>query len=477
MEIKKAKQSRVQSSWAVLLLMCLGLASAVTIWTSAGGRQSRYIVIIDAGTTGTRPRVFKRGLDQELEEVGPDPRQAQPLAKAVQRGEGEVKQEVMRALDVADNLVPDELRSNTPALVLATAGLRALENRTLQARALEESAQAVNEHAYRLPGRSGIRMLSGQEEGFYAWLAANHLAKTNPVIGNSTVGALEVGGGSIQVVFQQFRSPYYLRALPFLRPFVHAESYHGLGAAEMEKRVKRNILAQTHPETTFVFNPCGFSGYQETFQGRAMRGTGDFSKCKELVTAALTDALREQSAQSMAVPKKGLPGTFICLSLVQHVSRFLASAFPSADATILPTPTFDQLGMRSEKLCSMPWSQAQTLHTVDEATPANRLPSRCFDSVLVLSLVGEKGLNLRQRGVTLYASRSVGAKGMEVDWALGAAIEYLPRHSCLVCPPSLGTIAAVLFALGTIIACVVTAGRNRGRKLHRPRVLSALNSA
>ena len=91
-----------------------------------------------------------------------------------------------------------------PLLLFATAGLRSLAP-SLQAATLSAAVarvQSLHSRAFALPAESA-RVISGKEEGLFAWLALNyalgHLDARRP---SSTAGLVELGGASVQVAFE-----------------------------------------------------------------------------------------------------------------------------------------------------------------------------------------------------------------------------------------------------------------------------------
>jgi Golgi nucleoside diphosphatase len=106
----------------------------------------------------------------------------------------------------AEAAVPLPLRARTPLFIWATAGMRLLPQDDQAA--LYDTLFGLVRHrtAFAVARADGFRTISGTDEGFYAWLAANALAGadlTRVMPGGAlppTLGALDLGGGSAQVV-------------------------------------------------------------------------------------------------------------------------------------------------------------------------------------------------------------------------------------------------------------------------------------
>lgn len=95
-----------------------------------------------------------------------------------------------------------------PIFLTATAGMRILDEATrsdamAQVRAILASSPFLFQPAW-------ARVIPGEEEGVYGWIAANYLlgslytlnpASGLPVLGGNTIGALDLGGASTQITF------------------------------------------------------------------------------------------------------------------------------------------------------------------------------------------------------------------------------------------------------------------------------------
>lgn len=103
-------------------------------------------------------------------------------------------------------LVPIEQHSRTPILFHATAGLRALDP-NLQSKILDKICVYFKEHTdfYFPDCASHVNILDGDVEGLYSWITLNYLINDNRWLGDSassSYGVLELGGGSAQICFQ-----------------------------------------------------------------------------------------------------------------------------------------------------------------------------------------------------------------------------------------------------------------------------------
>ncbi|PRW21038.1 putative apyrase 7 [Chlorella sorokiniana] len=221
----------------ILTLLAL-LASAATLalavhaarqtYTSAAG----HVLVIDAGSSGTRMYAYSwrqatSGGAPRLEAVPSTaaphkvPRRALPDKRAYQRVETEPGLDAFAddaaglqakalgpLLEWAAAVVPRSQRPRTPVFLFGTAGLRKLSEEQ-QARLLDGCRAVLGASFFRFDP-SWVRIISGTDEGVYGWIALNYLADTLQGGGSSggTVGALDLGGSSLEVTFAAEAVPW-----------------------------------------------------------------------------------------------------------------------------------------------------------------------------------------------------------------------------------------------------------------------------
>ncbi len=163
---------------------------------------SQYILMVDAGSTGSRLYVYKTDPAAARKNHIPaitliDKLKVKPgLSEwASQPKEGAVK--LNQLLDFAKKIVPADQQKQTPIYVMATAGMR-LKSKAARDRTMRDVA-----HMIKADGSFDFKeamVISGQYEGLYAWLALNFL--TDRFAPNSDRnGLLEMGGASTQIAF------------------------------------------------------------------------------------------------------------------------------------------------------------------------------------------------------------------------------------------------------------------------------------
>ncbi|CAJ2507715.1 Uu.00g089010.m01.CDS01 [Anthostomella pinea] len=168
----------------------------------------QYVLMIDAGSTGSRIHVYKFnncGSTPELEKE-----EFMMTDKSV-GGLSKYKDDPIAAaktldalMEVAMKTVPDKLKGCSPVAVKATAGLR-----MIGAEASDKILETVRTHleGYPFPvvskEENGVAIMDGSDEGVYAWITTNYLlGKIGGPDQSPTAAIFDLGGGSTQIVFE-----------------------------------------------------------------------------------------------------------------------------------------------------------------------------------------------------------------------------------------------------------------------------------
>ena len=114
-------------------------------------------------------------------------------------------------LDHARKHIPPSLQPDTPLFLLATAGMRLLSPEK-QAEVLQETCNFLKFHSnFKIDGPSkvgpcgsSVRIITGEEEGLFGWIAVNYLMDGFKGSDDSrlTYGFLDMGGASTQIAFE-----------------------------------------------------------------------------------------------------------------------------------------------------------------------------------------------------------------------------------------------------------------------------------
>ena len=167
-------------------------------------KKEEYVVMIDAGSTGSRVHVYKFNvcqspptlLNEEFEMLKPG------LSLFDTDTVGAAKS-LDKLLEVALKAVPEDKQSCTPVAVKATAGLRLLGEEKSKNLLDAVRTHLENDYPFAVVPGDGISIMDGANEGVYAWITTNFLLGN---IGSAeklpTAAVFDLGGGSTQIVFE-----------------------------------------------------------------------------------------------------------------------------------------------------------------------------------------------------------------------------------------------------------------------------------
>ncbi|XP_063457001.1 ectonucleoside triphosphate diphosphohydrolase 6 isoform X9 [Pan paniscus] len=212
--------------------------------TAADGHEVFYGIMFDAGSTGTRVHVF-----QFTRPPRETPTLTHETFKALKPGLSAYADDVEKSaqgiqelLDVAKQDIPFDFWKATPLVLKATAGLRLLPGE--KAQKLLQKVKEVFKASPFLVGDDCVSIMNGTDEGVSAWITINFLTGSLKTPGGSSVGMLDLGGGSTQIAFLprvegtlQASPPGYLTALRMFNRTYKLYSYSYLGLGLMSARL------------------------------------------------------------------------------------------------------------------------------------------------------------------------------------------------------------------------------------------------
>jgi Golgi nucleoside diphosphatase len=105
---------------------------------------------------------------------------------------------LMPLLSNAKEYVPQDLQSQSPILLKATAGLRMLGESEANA-LLQESRLLLGKSGFKFEASTGVEIMDGLSEAMFAWVTINYLRSSLSSGWQSTALMLDLGGGSTQI--------------------------------------------------------------------------------------------------------------------------------------------------------------------------------------------------------------------------------------------------------------------------------------
>jgi Golgi apyrase len=226
--------------------------------------------------------------------------------------------------------VPPSLQRETPLFLLATAGMRLLSPQE-QANVLLASCKFLKLHSnFRIedpsqngPCGSSVRIITGEEEGLFGWIAVNYLMDgfTGSSDNRTTYGFLDMGGASTQIAFEpkitdraQAKNLIDVRLRLLGGQEIHHQvfvtTWLGYGTNQARERYVGKAISEyevTRPEPhgsstedEIVPDPClpknlqlketpvhSGSSTSHSRQAHTLRGIGSFEQCLQKTSSLL----------------------------------------------------------------------------------------------------------------------------------------------------------------------------------------------
>ncbi|KAF8402583.1 hypothetical protein HHK36_010670 [Tetracentron sinense] len=282
----------------LLLLVFLMYMSARYFSTNWSQEPSKFYVVLDCGSTGTRVYVYQASVDHKkdgsipiaLRSLPEGPQWISSLrsGRAYHRMETEpgfdklvnnmsgLKAAIKPLLRWAEKQIPKHAHKSTSLFLYATAGVRRLP--TSDSEWLLENAWSILKNSSFLCQRDWVKIITGMEEAYYGWIALNyHTGMLGSTPTKATFGALDLGGSSLQVTFE---TKELVRDKTSLNVSIGAVNHHlsayslsgyGLNDAfdksvvHLLKRIPGILNADLINSKIELKHPCLQSGYKEQY--------------------------------------------------------------------------------------------------------------------------------------------------------------------------------------------------------------------
>eukprot|EP00941_MAST-03F_sp_MAST-3F-sp1_P000039 g39.t1 len=221
--------------------------------------SERYFVAFDAGSSGSRvfvyrynpsePTLSKRlviATDPVTGELATAKKKPGLSSFAESRDYEGAYRSLSELLQYAQSVVPSSLYEQTSLVILGTAGLRMVDEESRNNLFDFVTSKIQNDFKFHFQ-RNDIRVISGVEEGAFAWIATNFIEDTLVSPDLPTIGSVDLGGGSMQITFELKDGEYADTAntLEVLGRRIYSSSFLGYGSNKVRERY---LLASIIPE-------------------------------------------------------------------------------------------------------------------------------------------------------------------------------------------------------------------------------------
>uniref|UniRef100_A0A1I8I978 Ectonucleoside triphosphate diphosphohydrolase 5 n=1 Tax=Macrostomum lignano TaxID=282301 RepID=A0A1I8I978_9PLAT len=382
--------------------------------------ESRYGVVIDAGSTGSRVHVFhfayrlgrERGRPPYLL-AGESYLQVKPGLSAYSAEPAKGARSLLSLMELCKSRIPQSLWSRTPLVVMATAGLRLLS--------LNESNGLLREVRSLLAGQpfpvGAVEVLDGLDEGVFSWLTVNFLAagQLQPATGagatipesSDSFGALDLGGGSAQITFAPtiptMRARRRQLSLGPASVWLYSHSYLGVGLMAARLRILGGDFEARLPAC--LASPCLPPGYSGRWRHHGAVHTVSGVAYGYGYAACRSAAARFLRAFGVHAPRGLRRRRFFAFGYFydRAADAGLISAKLGGAARLLD---FEAVAKRHCRLAAFERAR----------------PYLCLDLAYIAALLGSDGLGFESGDTLVLRNRY---KDIELSWALGAMFDIL----------------------------------------------------
>ncbi|KAM7497029.1 hypothetical protein LguiA_021443 [Lonicera macranthoides] len=267
-------------------------------------------------------------------------------------------------------------------------------------------------------------VMEDQEEGVYAWVAANYALGTLGKEPQETTGIVELGGASLQVAFAQDDSPAALSKVIKLAGvtynlYTQSMPHFGQDAvweSLLEIQKSRVLSASSRSEEGIANSPCIPQGYDHTSNASdaillASHPVGNFSACKSEVMSLLK--MRRDKCMH---PPCEIVSSFLVESQGKPVppDKFF---FVSEFFGVAAKASLAELEAAGRHYCEDDWYKLKDQHhNIGDLD----LLRYCFSSAYLAVLLHESfGISMIDKRIGL-ANNQAGSEPL--DWTLGAFI-------------------------------------------------------
>ncbi|KAK6242740.1 hypothetical protein SCA6_008129 [Theobroma cacao] len=440
---------------AVSIATSLALVIFIYIFLFSTKYSKKYGIIIDGGSTGTRIHVFGYRVEGKAKnpvfdfKQGLESLRVNPGLSAYAEDPEGAADSLRELLEFGRRKVPRKLWGETEIRLMATAGLRLLDVE-VQERILEECRKVLRVSGFKFHD-DWASVITGSDEGVYAWVVANYALGTlggNPL---HTTGIIELGGASAQVTFipSEPMPSEFSRSIKFgnftYNLYSHSFLHFGQNVAHeslRESLIKRDFspAADSLPKEMYI-DPCTPKGYlpessklslvsmaEKSKYISELQARGNFSECRSAALMLLQKEKEKCSYDrcylgSVFMPK--LQGKFLATENFFYTSKFFR---------LRQRAFLSDLMIAGQHFCGEDWSKLKKKHqSLDEED----LLRYCFSSAYIVALLHDSlEIALDDERIT-FANQ---VENIPLDWALGAFILQSTTNSDVQQPDWITTI-------------------------------------
>ena len=374
--------------------------------------KTKYAIMMDAGSSGTRAYVYQWETTTGIPDVQPAANHTDQWIKKVKirladaSDDPSAIQNIFQPIiEYTESKIPKAYQPKTHVYVYATAGMRLLPAPDRE-RVIDMVYNYLSTKSSYVIKRHNIKVIDGIEEGVYGWLSVNHL------MGNlknnlPTRGAIDLGGASFQIALQVADGELVNEAMTVtigpkkIRVFAH--SYLGYGVDVSSRTITKSIAAVRMSND--IENPCFPKGFKTEVGKISVTGSGSFQQCSDLTEKILIEGPDFETVN--------VPGLAKTKEIVGMANLYFANSFFG-----LPeNSTFEQLREKGTDFCQTQWTQLQ------EKYPDNPYASTyCYCAAYQYALL-TKGFKFSDSTTKLIKADTI--DNVDLSWTIGAMLAHV----------------------------------------------------
>ncbi|XP_028391005.1 ectonucleoside triphosphate diphosphohydrolase 4-like [Dendronephthya gigantea] len=443
------------------------------LWIHNKDSKYHYGIVLDCGSSGTRVFIYywpdHNGNPEHLLNIQQMiDRDGRPVRMKVRPGISTYEDKPQNAssyiyplLRHAANHIPKSKHSETPLYILATAGMRLLPKKKQNA-IINNLVTDIPLHFDFLFSSTQIEVITGKQEGIYAWITINYVLgrfnhSNDRHHGNTsstrkrTVGSLDMGGASTQITFevpQSEKLPAHLTTQVNLGCDSHMTTHNyklyvatflGYGATTARIRYLDTILRKgnntVHSHSRIYHDPClpadiRIRGNHEGIRYH-LKGTGNFETCRERLLPLLN---KSEPCRSPPCSFNGVHQPQISFNTTEFYG-FSEYWYSVNDVLRLKGVYNSQkFDIASKDFCKTTWPvlykrfKSRLYPFADE----HRFMYQCFKSAWMTSVTHD-GFKFPRAYRKLHPTFMI--EGKEIQWTLGAILyrtRFLPLREMQV---------------------------------------------
>ena len=365
--------------------------------------ELRYSIVVDCGSSGSRPYIYSYDNSEKWPNVTLIDYKDLEIKMADAAENPEVAADLIKNIyEYAETVIPNELMDKTSIIMYATAGMRLLTE-DKQKEVLDLTINEIKKQTKFIVDDRKIRVISGNEEGSFMWLAINNI--DNHFSPDYSVGSLDLGGASAQIAMETTgfidvtNSDYHLFTIKDNVYILFSHSYLGMGINEFDNLRKDELIKGIKENE--VEDPCYYNNYNVTYNDKLIKGNINYEKCKQLTWNVLQTLIAGVEIPQLKYTDKIFYGFGTFGSFIE---------FTNTSETL----HLSELKNLSEVVCNMP------LEEVMERQP-EYYATECVAGVLEYEMLSD-AFKFTENNVFIMSDR---VNGVKVSWTMGALIDDL----------------------------------------------------